>query len=672
MRKMEQIILSAVLLASLGIAAEQWGGFMRIEVTPEGECRLVVAPEPEQPENYVLESSTSLHEWSDTGVMGTPTSAGFGFLAPLTPGQSKEFFRLRHNLGVGEVFETSFESSNSYENPFVEVQVDVVFMKGETEWKQPAFWKGGNTWTVRFAFPENGTFTYRVESNDPSLDGKTGKVEVQEYEGNNRLIKHGHLRVSENKRYFQHADGTPFFWLADTWWKCLSYRLPWQDFQTLADDRSAKGFSAIQIVAGLYPEEPPFDKRGENEGGWAWEENYDRINTDYFDYMDRRIQYLVDSELVPCIVGCWGYYIDTVQWNGLGLAKMKKHWRNLVARYGAYPVVWIVAGEWNLPGDCGTLSLSQRNDWIELIDYVKTIDPYHSPATLHEGIHAGTKPARSWVEDQSLLDFDLLQTGHLKTTYYRNTVASISATRSMIPAKPVVDGEVAYEGHTDRPQNNLYFNHDDDPPFPQRYLFWTSVLQGAAGHTYGANGIWQVESPEYPHGWSGTCTNNNFWETPWWTAMDFLGSTTLPMGKGLLERYEWWKFEPHQDWVEPAGTSLTEPHDTWYDPLNFWLRNLGQHMLPYAAGIPGEVRIIYIPHGVSAPQVKSIESGVTYEAFYFNPLNGTEHDLGTVVPTSGTWRAPSVPSTALDWILVIEKAIESGAASGAIDQSSGN
>ena len=94
MRKMEQIILSVVLLASLGIAAEQWGGVMRIEVTPEGECRLVVAPEPEQPENYVLESSTSLHEWSDTGVMGTPTSAGFGFLAPLTPGQSKEFFSL--------------------------------------------------------------------------------------------------------------------------------------------------------------------------------------------------------------------------------------------------------------------------------------------------------------------------------------------------------------------------------------------------------------------------------------------------------------------------------------------------------------------------------------------------------------------------------------------------
>ena len=202
----------------------------------------------------------------------------------------------------------------------MEVQVDVVFMKGETEWKQPAFWKGGNTWTVRFAFPENGTFTYRVESNDPSLDGKTGKVEVQEYEGNNRLIKHGHLRVSENKRYFQHADGTPFFWLADTWWKCLSYRLPWQDFQTLADDRSAKGFSAIQIVAGLYPEEPPFDKRGENEGGWAWEENYDRINTDYFDLHGPAysVSCRFGTRSLHCrLLGLLHRY-GTVEWIGIG------------------------------------------------------------------------------------------------------------------------------------------------------------------------------------------------------------------------------------------------------------------------------------------------------------------------------------------------------------------
>jgi len=68
-------------------------------------------------------------------------------------------------IGPWEVFETSFESTETYENPFM----DVVFKKGETEWKQPAFWRGGSAWTVRFAFPETGTFTYRVESNDPSF-----------------------------------------------------------------------------------------------------------------------------------------------------------------------------------------------------------------------------------------------------------------------------------------------------------------------------------------------------------------------------------------------------------------------------------------------------------------------------------------------------------------------
>ena len=33
----------------------------------------------------------------------------------------------------------------------------------------------------------------------------------------------------------------------------------------------------------------------------------------------------------------------------MGIERVKKHWRNLVARYGAYPVIWCLAGEVNLP-----------------------------------------------------------------------------------------------------------------------------------------------------------------------------------------------------------------------------------------------------------------------------------------------------------------------------------
>ena len=148
---------------------------------------------------------------------------------------------------------------------------------------------------------------------------------------------HGPLRVSDNRRYFQYADGTPFFWLADTWWEGLCRLISLEDIKTLAADRRAKGFSDVQIVAGLYSDLPPFDDRAKNEGGLVWEPQFTRINPAYFDAADPRIRAIVDSQLAAAIVGSWGYYFPL-----MGMDKMKKHWRNLVARYGAYPVVWIM------------------------------------------------------------------------------------------------------------------------------------------------------------------------------------------------------------------------------------------------------------------------------------------------------------------------------------------
>ena len=125
----------------------------------------------------------------------------------------------------------------------------------------------------------------------------------------------------------------------------LCHRLHWPDeVKTLAADRKAKGFNVIQIVAGLYPDMHPFDPRGANEAGFPWEKEYARIRPEYFDAADQRLQYLVDEGFTPCIVGAWGYFMP---W--MGVEKAKQHWRYLIARYGALPVVWCAAGEANLP-----------------------------------------------------------------------------------------------------------------------------------------------------------------------------------------------------------------------------------------------------------------------------------------------------------------------------------
>src|SRR4029079_1984184 len=129
---------------------------------------------------------------------------------------------------------------------------------------------------VRFAPPSSGEYTYRLQSTDagnPDLNGKNGRGRISRYTGPNELLRHGALRVSANRRYFEHADGTPFYWLGDTWWSGLSTRLPWKGFQTLTADRKAKGFTVVQIVAGLIPteEQAPSDPGYCNEGGCVWD-----------------------------------------------------------------------------------------------------------------------------------------------------------------------------------------------------------------------------------------------------------------------------------------------------------------------------------------------------------------------------------------------------------------
>jgi len=62
------------------------------------------------------------------------------------------------------------------------------------------------------------------------------------------VLKHGALKVSENKRFLVHQDGTPFFYLGDTAWE-LFHRLNREEADKYLENRAAKGFTVIQAVA---------------------------------------------------------------------------------------------------------------------------------------------------------------------------------------------------------------------------------------------------------------------------------------------------------------------------------------------------------------------------------------------------------------------------------------
>lgn len=500
------------------------------------------------------------------------------------------------------VFETSCESAKAYPNAFTEVEVDVVFKQGERQWKVPAFWAGDKKWTVRFAPPTQGQYTYRVECTDkanPGLNGKEQTLSVGAYTGNNPLLKNGPLRVTANKRHFEHADGTPFFWLGDTWWKGLCNRLPWEGFQELTADRVRKGFTVVQIVCGTYPDEPGLlQPSWENEGGMPYlKKDFSEMNPGYFNYADRRFKHLVEAGIVPAIVGGWGRAVDL---NAVGLPGYRRHFRNLIARYGAYPVIWILGGETD----------KEQGPWHELAQYVEATDPYDRLLCNHSAHLRGA------LEISAMFDFDMDATGHNSWNTVNDVLGKTRQSLKYKPLKPFVSGESCYELHM-----------QENPAYLQRYQFWALMLAGAAGHTYGAAGIWHMATPEAHGNWGGW-DGQPYDLTTWNEGMNFPGSAQLGRGKSLLSTLPWQQFEEHPEWVEKDR---------------------------FAAGIPGKVRVIYQPgRGVynwDGITVNNLDPG-SWSAFYFDPVSGRRYDLG-VHTLSGTWKSPNVPSPQ-DWVLVMQ------------------
>lgn len=517
--------------------------------------------------------------------------------------------------------EATFEAKNTYDDPFNQVTLDVQFVEPSGKQLQvPAFWAGTNVWKVRYASAEPGVHKFRTECSaktDPGLHGIEGHIEVQPYTGTNPLYLHGPLKLSSNRRFMEHRDGTPFFWLGDTWWMGLTHRLGWpEDFQTLAADRKVKGFNVIQIVAGLYPDMHPFDPRGANEAGQPWETNYARIRPEYFNAADRRFQYLVDQGFTPCIVGAWGYFIP---W--MGVEKARQHWRNLVARYGALPVVWCVAGEANLPWYLAKGfpydERQQVKHWTEVARYLREADPFDRLITIHPtGI--GRLSSRNVINDLSLIDFDMLQTPHGQHDAVAPTVQTVRDSYSDKPVMPVINGEASYE-----------MLSDTLPTEWTRRMFWLSVMNGAPGHTYGANGIWQVNRPGRPHGPSPHHTSaDGYGKIPWQEAMHLPGSGQVALGKRLMEQFPWQEFIPHPEWsafAEVALLSLDDAQWIWFP-----------EGAPAKDAPPGKR---FFRRGFSLPEgkIKSAQLRVSADDQFNVSLNGEY--VGSSNPGPESWRA---------------------------------
>jgi hypothetical protein len=260
---------------------------------------------------------------------------------------------------------------------------------------------------------------------------------------------------------------------------------------------------------------------------------------------------------------------------------------------------------------------AQFKGWTQVMAYVRELDGFRNPISIHP-----TQFGREQVEDPALMDFEMLQTGHGDMDSVGPTIESVRKSVPREPLMPVVNSEVNYEGILGRAWQNV-----------QRLCFYHSVLNGTAGHTYGANGIWQMSRLDAPYGASphGRCWGN----TPWQEAMHLPGSRQIGLGGAFMQRFPWWELRRQTDWIDESK------HEN--DPYG-----------PIAVGIPGKVRIVYIPMCWDPPVIKALEPGMTYRAYFFDPCTGADTVIGEVSPDADNCWKPPIPPECHDWLLVLE------------------
>ena len=121
-------------------------------------------------------------------------------------------------------------------------------------------------------------------------------------EAEQRPWEHGRLQVSDNQRFLQHADGTPFFWLGETAW-LMPERLNREEVSYYLDKARDAGYNMTQVqVLNDVPSinvygQPSHDKQGNL-----------LTNADYgyWDHMDYIVRQAEQRGIYIGMVCIWG------------------------------------------------------------------------------------------------------------------------------------------------------------------------------------------------------------------------------------------------------------------------------------------------------------------------------------------------------------------------------
>lgn len=432
----------------------------------------------------------------------------------------------------------------------------------------------------------------------------------------------GPLKVSENGRSLQHANGEPFFWLGDTVW-LMSQKLDRDHIATYFADRRAKGFNVVLI--NLVQN---FDDRSFNGSLAVLDDDITKLNVtpgsdpadpaqyDYWDHVDYIVETAAANGIYVAMTPMWRFpQLPTPEQGGRFIEQ-------LTARYGGRPnVIWVNGGS-SRGGD-------HPEFWNAAGAAMKRGAPNHL-VTFHT---FGRTQSSSWFHDSPWLDVNMFVSGHRRydqdtegKAYGEDNWRYVIEDLAKAPPKPTLDGEASFENTPQGLHNpqEPYWNDGD----VRRYSYW-SVFAGACGHNYGENSVRQVYLPSDARPASGA--KGYFLER-----LDTPGANGMRHLKALM---------------------LSRPY---FDRVNDQLAVAGDEGEKYERVLVtrgSDFLMAYVHTGREFTLQMGRISGTDVVASWFDPRTGHVARIGTFKNEgTRTFNPPGEHANGNDWVLVLDDA----------------
>jgi hypothetical protein len=589
-----------------------------------------------------------------------------------------------NEVHVWEKVELTFHAENQYANPYTNVEVWVDLKGPGFDKRCYGFWDGSNVFKVRILATHPGNWTWRSGSNqkDAALNDQHDSftvVEWSEAEKESVPTRRGMIEPSPNRHALQYADGTPYLLLGDTWYAAATFRFKWYDddkerpigpeagFKDYVRLRKNQGFNSVAIIAAFpnwandsAPWDVWFDKDAKicvrsswveqfeiadkkprdqwrskdmhNEGGRAflfpgkvpgYEQVFpdvDRINPEYFKYLDRKIDYLNAQGFVPVIevarrdiTSCWAKFY---QWPDSYSRYIEYIWSRYQANNCVFSPVHFDWPEMTAPPE----KLNQAANQV--------IEKYGPPpfgtlascnASVSSLLNFGGPDRNKWLT--------LHQIGNRRE---HDAYWYLTEIFNSTPARPALNGEPYYSGLYDKRYPPIKYgapgNTAEDDRDVRSGMYGSFLSGGLAGHIYGSEGIWgaDIERGSNPFMWDA-----------------FLWSSAKQMQ--YLKTFAFSEDSRYQDLVPDANLVLpSETHVT--GGFTGWA---------YCARTPDQ-KFFLVYFEKDCPNKSIIRGAVpfaTYQAQWFNPRTGEWSKAGTGVLKANVWgwiTLPDFPSND-DW-----------------------